>query len=114
MKPNLLMAVSLLLFNNISMGNEYALERKLCSNCHAHNGPSAAPSWAEIARHYRGNKDAHNYLPYKIIYGGFGIWGKAAMPPQRLTIDEARQITEIILHMDAPPAFAISGIARTR
>lgn len=105
----------LLIFPVDSMGSEYALEKKLCSSCHAHNGHSAAPSWTEIARHYRGSKDAHNYLPFKIIYGGFGIWGKTAMPPQRVTIDEARQITEIILHTDAPPAaFAISGIARNR
>ena len=81
---------------------ELSIKRK-CSECHAIDRKLAGPSFTDIARHYRGNKDAPVFLTYKIQNGGFGIWGQDAMPSQHVTEDEARQLAAFILGL-APPA----------
>lgn len=56
------------------------LERYRCNVCHAADEPLAGPSYAAIAAHYRGQKQAHAVVAAKIRVGarGGGLWN---MPP---------------------------------
>lgn len=56
------------------------LEQYRCTICHAAQNPQAGPSWAEIAVHYRDQKQANAILTAKIRAGarGGGLWH---MPP---------------------------------
>lgn len=40
-----------------------------------------APTWSEVAKRYKGNKNMAVYLAHKIAHGGSGAWGAMDMPP---------------------------------
>lgn len=52
-----------------------------CMACHATDRKLVGPSFAEVARKYKG-QDAQDALAHKIRAGGQGAWGSMPMPPQ--------------------------------
>lgn len=52
-----------------------------CMACHATDRKLVGPSFAEVARKYKG-QDAQDALARKIRAGGQGAWGSMPMPPQ--------------------------------
>lgn len=55
------------------------IEASDCKSCHAIDKKSVGPSYQEVAKHYKDNKDAESILVKKIMTGGSGVWGKVAM-----------------------------------
>ena len=71
-----------------------------CKSCHLIDKKSVGPSFAEVAKKYKDDPKAPNYLANKIKVGGGGVWGEHAMSahPQltKETIDEmVKYILEI-------------------
>jgi len=51
-----------------------------CKTCHKRNEKSIGPTYEDIAKKYRRQDGAEDYLKGKIIEGGNGVWGDVAMP----------------------------------
>lgn len=58
-----------------------------CLSCHAAETKVVGPSYAEVARKYKG-QDAAAKLEKKIREGGEGVWGDVPMPPMADIKDE--------------------------
>lgn len=74
--------------NEVAMGHQTAaafasgyklMEGSDCSTCHQVNATSVGPNYLEIARKYKEDDNAANYLAEKIINGGGGVWGERPM-----------------------------------
>ncbi len=50
-----------------------------CKACHFTDKKSVGPSFVEVAKKYKGDIKAVDYLAKKIINGGGGVWGETAM-----------------------------------
>jgi cytochrome c len=74
-------------------------QAKNCLACHAVSTKLVGPAYTEIAKKYKGNKDAEATLIKKVIGGGGGVWGTIPMPPNPVKEDEAKLLVEWILSM---------------
>ncbi|ERM83185.1 Crp/Fnr family transcriptional regulator [Rhodonellum psychrophilum GCM71 = DSM 17998] len=71
-----------------------------CKTCHKDDEASIGPSFTEVARKYRRNPNAVDYLVNKIQKGGGGIWGETVMPANpELKNDDGRKIAAYILSL---------------
>lgn len=62
--------------------NAAALAKKAnCLICHQPAAKAVGPSWADIAKKYKGDAKAPAMLAAKIKNGGAGNWGAVPMPP---------------------------------
>jgi cytochrome c len=112
--------------NIIAMGHKDAEEGSLyikgkrliegsdCMSCHKKESKSIGPSYRDIARKYRRQDGALEYLSKKIISGGANVWGETAMAghPQ-LSTEEAAEMAKYILNINqdkSKPALEPSGM----
>ena len=71
-----------------------------CKACHKEAEKSIGPSYSEIAAKYIKDRGAAKYIQKKIVSGGSGVWGEAAMAAHpNITDDETRQIAAYILSL---------------
>ncbi|MCC7485155.1 MAG: c-type cytochrome [Burkholderiales bacterium] len=52
-----------------------------CLACHTVNKKLIGPSYQDVAKKYRNDKKAPDYLAKKIKEGGAGVWGQVPMSP---------------------------------
>lgn len=74
-------------------------QSKNCLACHAVATKLVGPAYTEVAKKYKGNKDAEAMLIKKVIAGGSGAWGTIPMPPNAVTQDEAKLLVEWVLSL---------------
>ena len=74
-------------------------QSKNCLACHAVDKKLVGPAYVEIAKKYKGNKDAAGMLIKKVINGGGGVWGTIPMPPNPVKEDEAKLLVGWILSL---------------
>jgi cytochrome c len=74
-------------------------QSKNCLACHAADKKLVGPAYVEIAKKYKGNKDATAILIKKVINGGGGVWGTIPMPPNPVKEDEAKLLVDWILSL---------------
>ena len=55
-----------------------------CTACHTKDKKLVGPAYQEVAKKYKGNKDAEAALTKKVIAGGSGVWGTIPMPPNNV------------------------------
>ena len=73
-----------------------------CPACHAIDKGMIGPSYAAIARKYEESAETIQQLADKVIKGGTGMWGRAAMTPHPdLSAAEASAMVKYILALDA-------------
>ncbi|RDV16189.1 PKD domain-containing protein [Pontibacter diazotrophicus] len=71
-----------------------------CKACHAVNEKSIGPTYMQVAQKYQKDRDAMQHLTNKIIKGGSGVWGEAAMPAHpNMPSSDAKQIVQWILSL---------------
>ena len=71
-----------------------------CKACHNVNTKSLGPSFTQVALKYKGDNKAEERLSRKIISGGSGVWGDAAMPAHpSITESNASTIVRYILSL---------------
>jgi cytochrome c551/c552 len=73
--------------------------QKNCLACHAVDKKLMGPAYKDVAAKYDGQPDAVDILTAKVIQGGSGVWGHAAMPANRVTPAEARQLVQWVLSL---------------
>ncbi|MDB5264099.1 MAG: Crp/Fnr family transcriptional regulator [Adhaeribacter sp.] len=71
-----------------------------CKACHSITEKSIGPSYTDVAKKYKPDTRAHEYLTAKIIKGGSGVWGGNVMPAH-LTMPESdvRQVVTWIMSL---------------
>ena len=74
-------------------------QSKNCLACHTIDKKLVGPAYTEIAKKYKGNKDAEAMLIKKVINGGGGVWGTIPMPPNPVKDDEAKLLVDWILSL---------------
>ena len=68
-----------------------------CKTCHKESGASIGPSYLEVAKKYKEDRNMITYLQRKVVTGGTGIWGEVVMPEHpKVTPNETRQIAYYI------------------
>jgi cytochrome c len=71
-----------------------------CKTCHKEEEASIGPAYVAVARKYRNNSNATEYLINKIQKGGGGVWGETAMPANPdLKYDDARKVVAYIMSL---------------
>jgi len=68
-----------------------------CPYCHDIRRPLLGPSFVEISKRYK--EEDLNKLVKSILEGSSGKWGDKAMPPQKVSEEEARLMAEWILKL---------------
>jgi len=68
-----------------------------CPYCHDMRRPLLGPSFLDISKRY-GPEDLER-IKESILKGSRGRWGEVAMPPQKVTEEEAELIAEWILEL---------------
>lgn len=57
-------------------------QKNACLACHAVDKKLVGPAYQDVAKRYKGQKDAESALVVQIRKGGGGKWGPIPMPPQ--------------------------------
>lgn len=71
-----------------------------CLTCHKINEQSVGPSYKQIANKYELNQGNIENLSDRIIKGGSGLWGNAAMTPHAtLPEPQAQKMVKYILNL---------------
>ena len=69
-----------------------------CLSCHLKERQVVGPAFLDIAAEYENNDANVTKLANKVIKGGAGVWGEAAMPPHpTLSEDDAKAMVSYIL-----------------
>lgn len=77
---------------------EAAMNKAGCLACHQVKRKVVGPAYVEIAKKYRGDKDAVKTLSGKVKKGGSGVWGKVPMTPHpKLKDDEIEAMVRWVL-----------------
>jgi len=71
---------------------------KGCTACHAVGKKIVGPDYAEVAKKYKGDKEAPARLAGAIVKGSSGKWGQIPMPPNaKVSEDEAKKLAVWVL-----------------
>lgn len=91
---------------NVQTGHQVAsfdagkvlMEASDCKTCHQLTGKSVGPSLTEISKRYKEDKAATERLVSKVIQGGGGVWGEAAMNAHpQMAREDVSKIVQYIL-----------------
>lgn len=84
---------------------QFAVGKKLiagsdCMACHKEQGKSIGPSYIDVAKKYKDDNSALEYLSKKIISGGGGVWGETPMAAHpQLSTKETADIVKYIINI---------------
>ena len=83
-----------------ALANQELAQKKACMACHATDKKVVGPGYLEVAKKYKGQKDAEAKLVQKVLKGGSGVWGTMAMPANpQVNEAEAKQLVKWILSL---------------
>jgi cytochrome c len=69
-----------------------------CRACHLPDQKSVGPSYLDIAKRYKNDREGQAIIANKIITGGTGVWGEHAMSAHpQLTMDQTTLMVEYIV-----------------
>lgn len=82
----------------LAHADEALLKKHNCIACHAIDKKLVGPAYQDVAKKYKGQKDAAAKLAEKVKKGGQGVWGPVAMPPNPQVPDaDIRKLVQFIL-----------------
>jgi cytochrome c len=80
--------------------DEALAKKHNCLACHQVDKKVIGPSYRDIAKKYKGQKDAAAQLEQKVKKGGVGVWGQIPMPPNAAVPDgDIKKLVDWILKM---------------
>ena len=60
-----------------------------CLGCHAIDKKMVGPAYLDVAKKYKGDKEAASMLVNKVKAGGKGVWGPIPMPANSPKVSDA-------------------------
>lgn len=99
--PTLLAGTTLALATlSPALANQELAQKKACMACHGLDKKIVGPAYLDVAKKYKGQKDAEAKLVQKVLKGGGGVWGTMPMPANAQVTDaEAKQLVKWILSL---------------
>lgn len=94
-----LLAAAGILSAGAAQADEALAKAKNCMACHQIATKVVGPAYKDVAKKYAGDKAAEGKLVEKVMKGGSGTWGPAAMPPNNVTKDEATKLVKWVLSL---------------
>jgi cytochrome c len=83
-----------------AQADEALAKKHNCLACHQVDKKVIGPAYREIAKKYKGQKDAAAQLEQKVKKGGVGVWGQIPMPPNAAVPDgDIKKLVDWILKM---------------
>jgi cytochrome c len=83
-----------------ALANQELAQKKACMACHGIDKKIVGPAYLDVAKKYKGQKDAEAKLTQKVLKGGGGVWGTMAMPANtQVNEAEAKQLVKWILSL---------------
>ncbi|MEL7251012.1 MAG: family 16 glycoside hydrolase [Bacteroidota bacterium] len=87
------------------------IARSDCRSCHNTYLQTIGPSYVDVARRYQNTEDNVTMLVNKVLQGGAGNWGEAAMTPHPdLPPAQARAMVTYIMDLDAEDEERLAAI----
>lgn len=82
----------------VAQADEALLKKHNCVACHQMDKKVVGPAYKDVAKKYKGQKDAVAMLAGKVKKGGQGVWGQIPMPPNPAVPDaDNKKMVEYIL-----------------
>lgn len=82
----------------LAQADEALLKKYNCISCHTMDKKLVGPAYKDVAKKYKGQKDAVAKLSEKVKKGGQGVWGPVPMPPNPQVPDaDIRKLVQFIL-----------------
>ena len=86
--------------SSIKLTGEDKIGNSDCLSCHLVERKVVGPAFKEIAAEYKPTDENITKLANKVINGGAGVWGEAAMPPHpALSEADAKDMVKYILSL---------------
>ena len=73
------------------------LTKYSCGACHTVANKLVGPSYADVAKKYKGDASAPAKVAAKVKSGGSGVWGAIPMPPNNVPDADLKNLVEWIL-----------------
>jgi cytochrome c len=70
---------------------------KGCTACHDVSKKLIGPSYADVAKKYKADKEAGAKLAASVLKGSTGKWGPIPMPANKVSEDEAKTLVAWVL-----------------
>ncbi|MCC7244057.1 MAG: DUF1080 domain-containing protein [Saprospiraceae bacterium] len=88
--------------SNIAISpGEKLMSKSDCRTCHNPEVQTVGPGYAQIAQRYKNTPENLEILSQKVIAGGSGVWGQAAMSAHpQLSKDDAKAMVSYVLSLD--------------
>ncbi|MGW8182808.1 MAG: c-type cytochrome [Burkholderiales bacterium] len=84
----------------VAQASEALLKKYNCTACHSINRKLVGPAYKDVAKKYKGQKDAAAMLAEKVKKGGKGAWGQVPMPPNPAVPDaDLKKMLSFILSL---------------
>jgi cytochrome c len=81
-----------------AQADEALAKKHNCLACHQVDKKVIGPAYRDIAKKYKGQKDAAAQLEQKVKKGGVGVWGQIPMPANpQVNGDEAMALAKWVL-----------------
>jgi cytochrome c len=94
----LMMAAAGVIAAPVAQADEALLKKHNCVACHQIDKKVIGPGYKEVAKKYKGQKDAAATLAAKVKKGGQGAWGQVPMPPNAAVPDaDIKKMVDYIL-----------------
>ena len=76
------------------------LKQHNCIQCHGIDKKIVGPAYKDVAKKYKGQKDAPTLLAKKVKGGSQGVWGPVPMPPNAAVSDaDIKVLVDYILSL---------------
>lgn len=83
-----------------ALASQELAQKKACMACHGVDKKIVGPSYLDVAKKYKGQKDAQAKLVQKVLKGGAGSWGTMPMPANsQVNEAEANQLVKWVLSL---------------
>lgn len=84
----------------VAQADEALLKKHNCVACHQTDKKAIGPGYKEVAKKYKGQKDAAVTLAAKVKKGSQGVWGPIQMPPNAAVPDaDIKKLVDYILSL---------------
>ena len=75
-------------------------EKQGCTACHQVDKKIIGPTYNDVAKKYKGDKEAAAKLAVKVKKGGAGVWGPIPMPPNdKVSEADAKTLVDWVLSL---------------
>jgi cytochrome c len=82
----------------LAAANADLAKKHNCTACHQIDKKLVGPAYQDVAKKYKGQKDAVATLSQKVKKGGTGVWGPVPMPPNPAVADaDIKTLVEWVL-----------------